>query len=156
MHHLAIYNSKIHNRDFIDLILSGAKKADLKILDKRIAPYEKVQTGDYIFLKESSGPVRGCVKVAKVVNYQFENPNELLELLNTIWRDIGMNDQSRVKTWWERVAGKKYATLIYFENPYRLKTLVKIFKTDRRSWVSGYALSAEEIEAFAELNLQAF
>lgn len=156
MYHLAIYNSKTFKRDYIDLILSGEKAADIKILNKRIAPFHKVSEGDIVFLKESGGGVRGSVSIKSVNNYTFDDPSKLLKLMENVAKDLGMRDLNAVIPWWEKVAGKRYATVFYFAEPYRLKKDVKIIKNDRRSWVTDYIPSFEIISAFKDINIKQF
>jgi hypothetical protein len=153
MYHLAIYNSKTFKKDYIKMMLEKIKTADIKISERRTIPYNHLTVGDYIFLKESGGPVRGCIKVRSVNNLFIENPEDLLNLLMTSWKKLGVEDETKVLPWYEKVVGKKYVTIFDLEEPFTLANPIFIHKRDRRSWVSNYILSSEEMEAFKEINL---
>ena len=136
--HLAIY-SRNRSRDYIELMLSGEKTKDVKLFNKRIAPYNKLEVGDRLFIKESSGPVVGTFEIGEVSHLEFATSEEIHELLKTIYLEVGMLSLEQVERMYIKNDYAKYGTVFTIKNPTRLPPL-NIFKRDRRAWVYDWEL----------------
>ena len=65
--HLAIFVEP-----YLKFILEGRKTVESRFSSRRCAPYQKVQVGDILLLKRSSGPVVGLCEVASVWFYRLD------------------------------------------------------------------------------------
>jgi len=148
MNHLVIYNKKLFGKDYIALMLSGEKTFGSKFTTKRTAPYQKLQDGDYLYLKESSGPIRGRVRVKNVANAALNDPEEVMTFLATHMHDIGIHDEAHLMDIWQRNAHKKYVCYWAMESPEPVHYPVSVQKNDRRVWVAGYEPTEEVSVAF--------
>ena len=120
---------------WIELILEGRKTIESRLSKVRCAPFGKVNQGDTVFMKESSGLVKGMFTVAGVKT--FENLSQ-----KQIW-DI--YEKSRDQIFPIEIASKnpppfkwldsKHATLIHIENVSEFSTHFAFPKKDRRAWV---------------------
>lgn len=147
MNHLAIYNKK-KNRDYINMIFDGTKTVDIKLSYKRIAPYNKVTPGDIMYIKESSGPVVGRVKIISAKSYEIEDTLELLDLLLSIQPRVGLRDEAHAREMFEKVQDKKYVTVMELAEPEKLPKGIRIEKFDRRVWIADYKLPIDLALAF--------
>ncbi len=142
MNHLAIY-SRNRSRDYIDLMMNGEKTLDIKWSYNRIAPYKKLNAGDYIYIKETGGPVVGRIPVTEVEFLEIIHPDQIRDIFLNVMEEIGMVDEAHVERVTKRMSGKRYATLFKFGTPEPLKLPVKIEKRDRRVWIADYNLPVE-------------
>lgn len=131
--HLAIFR-----RPYLNLILDKQKTIESRFSKNKIAPYNKVQQGDVVLLKESGGLILGEFTVESVdyfVNKDIGNESNS-------WSDVrkyGKEICSYVDDgFWTSRADKKFATLIKIGSVYIYdKPKVEIYKKrgDRRSWL---------------------
>ncbi|MFB6088631.1 MAG: ASCH domain-containing protein [Candidatus Aenigmatarchaeota archaeon] len=123
--HLAILYKK-----YLDLILSGKKTIESRFSKIRSVPYGKVESGDRIIFKESSGPVRGEASVEKVEYFDNVDIEGVKKIINKYGDDLQLeHDFSN-----EEEIDTNYITLIFLNNveniePYEIK------KKDPRPWV---------------------
>jgi len=145
MNQLAVYNTKIFSKNYIEMMLNGEKTIDIKLSTQKIAPYEKLHKNDWIYLKESGGPVVGRVQVAEVENIDLEmkEPQHLFNILSKIIKEVGLKDESHAKNMYEKKKHCRYVCLFKLKNPQRIQNSVKIYKNDRRVWVPDYKLPLE-------------
>ena len=125
-HHLAIFT-----HPWLDLILEGKKTIDSRLSKVRCAPYDKISAGDVVYMKESSGPVKGQFIASKVDTYEDLTP-EILRNINTqyhqeIFVDLGFQG---LKDKW---SDSKYATLIYISNVNNLSETISLSKERQNS-----------------------
>lgn len=139
MNHLAIYSRK-RNKDYIKLMLDGIKTLDIKWSFNKIAPFNKLNKDDHIYIKEASGPVVGRIKVTEVQNIEIFHPDQILDIFLNVIEEIGLDDEDHAKRVAKKMSGKRYATLFKFTNPEPLKFPIRIEKHDRRVWVANYNL----------------
>ncbi len=100
MNHVAIMNKKFG--DLIPKILSGEKKIESRWSKNKIAPWNRVKTGDRIYFKNSGGPVVVMAIAGKVRQFEksdFGKARQLFPVPN------------------EWVRGKNYCVLIWLKNP---------------------------------------
>lgn len=140
--HLAIY-SNTRSKDYIGMMFSGKKTVDIKLSYRKIAPYKKIETNDWIYIKVTGGPVVGRIQVSDVEYYDIDNSIEILEILKKIRIPVGLMTKERVLSMYEKVKYKRYVTVFTIKNPQLLELPIKIFKRDRRVWIPDYKLTGE-------------
>lgn len=148
MNHLVIYNSKLFGDDYIKLILDGVKTRDNKFSYRRTAPYERLTPGDIIYLKESSGPIRGRVKVEEVTHKVLEGPEDVMEFLAPYYPELGIKDESHLHKVWVAQRDKLYVTQWTMVDPEVANPAAYIIKHDMRGWVTGYEPPVNVLAAF--------
>ena len=103
-----------------------------------------VKKGERIYLKESSGLVRGVAKARKVVYRKINGPEDL--------RMIRQKYNQRImgkEIFWESSNRARYCTLIFLEGVRALAEPFRISKKDMRGWVvldgmQGFDFPAEK------------
>lgn len=124
-------------------MMDGTKTLDIKWSYNRIAPYNKLNKGDYIYIKETSGPVVGRLNVTEVKFMEIFHPDQILDIFLNVMDEIGLDDEEHAKRVTKRMSGKRYATLFKFSNPEPLRYPIRIEKHDRRVWIADYKLPIE-------------
>lgn len=142
MNHLAVYSRK-RNEDYIDQLLDGEVTLDIKWMYNKVAPYKKLNIGDSIFIKESSGPVVGKVQVEFFEYIEVIDPEQIHDIMKTHFDEMGFEDEAQLRRYANKKSIKRYGTLVKFKNPVRFKRPVKIQKLDRRVWISDYILPTD-------------
>lgn len=122
--HLAIFVEP-----YLRFILEGRKTVESRFSSRRCAPYQKVQVGDILLLKRSSGPVVGLCEVASVWFYRL-NPESWDNIKKEFAQDLCVQDPG----FWEARSHALYATLIRLRHVISI-TPAKFSKCDRRGWV---------------------
>lgn len=148
MNHLVIYNKKLFGYDYIAAILGGDKKLGCKFRRNKTVPYQKLQDGDYIYFKESSGPIRGRVRVTNVENRELTDPEETMAFLAAHAQEIGITSEEQLMDIWKANVGKRYLCSWIMEAPETIEHPVYIHKNDRRAWVVNYEPTEEVCAAF--------
>jgi len=148
MNHLVIYSKKLFNKDYITPMLNGERKLGVKFRMNKAIPYGRLKDGDHLYLKESSGPIRGRVRVNQVVNKELGDPEKVMEFLSKHAEEIGITNEAQLMDVWRHHASRRYLSYWRIEEPETIKYPVFIQKTDRRAWVIGYEPSEEVAAAF--------
>ena len=148
MNHLVIYNKKLVGHDYITAILRGDKKLGCKFRKNKTAPYQKLHDGDYLYFKESSGPIRGRVKITNVQNKELASPEETMEFLAAHAKEIGVESEEQLLEIWKFNTNKRYLCSWLMTTPETIEHPVFIQKTDRRAWVADYQPGEEVLVAF--------
>jgi len=130
-------------------MLNGAKTVDIKLSTRKIAPYNRIKSGDIMYIKESSGPIVGRVKMPWVDYYEISDQDEILKILLDIQDSVGLDDEAHALRMFERVRHKRYVTVFGLADPEKLGRPIKIAKSDRRVWVPGFVVNDELAFAFA-------
>ena len=154
--HLGVYNRKAFSIDYVAMMLEGAKTVDIKLSTRRIAPWQKITLGDYLYIKASSGPVVGRCLIPEVSYFELRPGSmELLDVLIDIHDRVGLRDEEHAQRMFEQKMHMKYATVFELDEPEELQLPVDIEKSDRRTWIADYHLPTELRMAFGisdELN----
>lgn len=150
MNHLAIYSTKAFGEDYIEMMLNGIKTIDSKFSYRRTAPYMRLQAGDIIYFKESSGPIRGRIRVRSVVNAELTVPEHVMEFLSPHYKELGIKDEDHLMEVWRNHASKRYVCQWVMENPEYIREPVRIFKRDMRNWVPDYDVPEEVVVGFVK------
>ena len=122
---------------YLGFILQGKKTIESRFSVKRQAPYMRVQNGDILVLKGSSGPVCGVCRVADVWYYQIDQ--------NT-WDDIERYSTELCmdgSAFWKKRKSASFATLMQVEQVQSLEKF-NIDKRDPRAWVVIRGTSLEQ------------
>lgn len=114
---------------FLNFILEGTKTIESRFSITRRAPFEQVDTGDLILLKESGGPIVGSCRVSETWFYRIE-PNSW----SHIRREFAQAICAQGPQFWAAHAHTNYATLLRIEDV-RAFTPINFLKKDRRGWV---------------------
>lgn len=113
MFHLAILR-----QPFFNMILDGQKTIESRFSFNKIVPYQTVNVGDIIYLKETGKQVTAKCKVSDV---------KFFELTPQIVEDIRMKYGKQIGTDqfedWETTKTKKYCTLIWICDIEKIKPI---------------------------------
>lgn len=135
--HLAVFVEP-----YLQFVLDGRKTIESRFSSHRCAPYQKVQDGDILLLKRSSGPVVGLCEVTSVWFYHLDP-----ESWKTIKREFAEALCAQDPTFWESRRHASYATLMRIQHVYPI-TPVNFVKSDRRGWV---LLSTNNVQSKMEI-----
>lgn len=123
--HLAILK-----RTYLELILAGEKSIECRLTRTSKPPFGVVKKGQRIYLKESSGPVRGVARAGKVICQQINSPGDLAKIRQKYNNKIMGKDD-----FWQSNCQVRYCTLIFLEGVRVLAEPFRINKKDMRGWV---------------------
>jgi hypothetical protein len=112
---------------FLGYILEGTKTIESRFSVKRIAPFERIATGDLVLLKRSGGPI---VALAKVQRPEF------VVLCAKTWPKVRALAKPLCadESFWRDRVQKKYATLLRMAAVREIPQF-SVAKIDRRAWV---------------------
>ena len=123
MDHLAIMNPK---RKLIPKILSSEKTIESRWYMMKVAPRNKIQSGDMVYFKDAGKLVTACAIVDKVLQYDHYTDEGLHDILNTYADNIAFHGPlDEVYQW---VLPKKYCILIFLKHSKKI-TPFAIHKT---------------------------
>jgi ASC-1-like (ASCH) protein len=123
------YHLVILKKPYLDLIVSGRKTIELRLGKGRRGAFGRVQPGDGLFLKVSSGPVRATATVADVKYYEDLTPQQILQIKQQHNDRIMGGDAV-----WEDMMGRRYGFLTWLRDV-RPIAPIWIDKKDWRAWV---------------------
>lgn len=123
--HLAILNGK-----YIDKILAGKKTIESRFSKMRVGPFGKVEVGDVLFLKQSSGPLKGLARVGRVQYFGPLVPDETQRLMKQYQAGLQLE-----APFIEAKQSSRYASLLHIVEVCPVKER-PVVKTDRRAWVT--------------------
>ncbi|MBN2128636.1 MAG: ASCH domain-containing protein [Sedimentisphaerales bacterium] len=101
--HVAILQPK-----YLELLLSGEKKVECRLSRIKCAPYGRIVVGEPVWLKESSGPIRGRGVVTQVQYFEGLTPTKVRELHQRYNEHILGSEG-----FWSERRSARYATLIW-------------------------------------------
>lgn len=119
----------ILKQPYLDAILEGRKKVELRLTKTKHHGFGRIFAGDRLFIKESSGPVRVTAIVETVKNYQNLTPERILKIKKRYNSQIMASDE-----YWNSKMDCKFGFLVWLKD---VKTIepVRIPKKDWRAWV---------------------
>lgn len=120
----------IFRQPYLDYILSGAKTVESRFLMRRGPPYNRVQAGDRLVLKQAGGPLRACARVAEVQYYADLTPATLHKLLDDYASQLCLEPDFAAQ-----LAGRRYAVLITLAQVQTLDPPLPLHRRDGRGWV---------------------
>lgn len=115
MDHLAIMNPK---RKLIPKILSGQKTIESRWYMMKVAPWDKIHTGDTVYFKDAGHMVTASAIVAKVLQYDHYTDEDLHEILNMYADTIAFHSPLDEVYLWAKA--KKYCILIFLKHPKKI------------------------------------
>ena len=123
-HHLAILK-----QPYLQAIIEGRKTIESRFTKARRPYFGKIQPGDEIFLKLSSGPVCATAAAAEVKSFDSLTPNQVSQLKHQYNHLICGSDE-----YWLSKADCKFGSLVWLESVRAIEP-VCITKRDWRAWV---------------------
>jgi ASC-1-like (ASCH) protein len=126
---MANYHLVILKKPYLNMILAGQKRVELRLYKSKHPAFGRVFAGDKLFLKVSSGPVCATATVEKVKTFENLTSERILSLKQQYNHEIGGGDEH-----WQSKMNCKYCLLIW---PKDVKAIepVRIWKKDWRAWV---------------------
>jgi len=117
MDHMAIMKK---SWGLIPKILNGTKTAESRWYKNRIAPWDKIKSGDNLYFKNSGEPVTVKTRVVKVIQYPISNNKEALEIMKKhAQQDLGLKGiPDEVMGY---IRNKSYAIFVFFDSAERIK-----------------------------------
>ena len=110
-------------------ILDGRKQIESRFTRTRRAFRGRVEAGDRLFLKQSSGPVCAVAEVAAVKEFEELTREKIYELKRD-YNDEILGDED----YWQSKAGCRYGMLVWLTDVGAIEP-VWIDKKDWRAWV---------------------
>jgi ASC-1-like (ASCH) protein len=126
---MANYHLVILKKPYLDMILEGQKRIELRLYKSKHPAFGRVFAGDKLFLKISSGPVCATATVEKVKAFENLTPGRIRSLKKQYNHEIGGDHEH-----WQSKMDSKYCLLVWLKD---IKTIqpVRIRKKDWRAWV---------------------
>ena len=112
MQHLAIMNK---SWGLLPKIVSGQKTIELRWYAHRVAPWDRIKTGELVYFKNSSEPVTVRATVSKVLQFADMTPARVKILLEEYGQADGIIE-SDFSTYYERFKNKHYCILIFLRD----------------------------------------
>lgn len=113
MDHLAIMNPK---RKLIPKILSWEKTIESRRYTTKIAPRDRIKTGDMVYFKDAGKKVTVKAEVEKVMQFEHYSEDQLQEIL-WIYGGVWGIAFSSLTTAFSRASSKRYGILIFLKYP---------------------------------------
>ncbi len=115
---------------YLNLILSGQKTIECRLTRTSKPPFGVVKKGQRIYLKQSSGPVRGVCTAGRVICRRIDGSQDLAMIRQEYGERIMAKDD-----FWESRDAARYCTLIFLKGVRALGEPFRISKNDMRGWV---------------------
>lgn len=119
----------ILKKPYLNMILEGRKRIELRLTKRRQHGFGRVSPGDRLFLKISSGPVCATAVAADVKTFENLTPNKIVEIKRKYNTDIGGPDEH-----WQSKMDCTFCLLVWLKDV-RAIDPVRIHKKDWRAWV---------------------
>ena len=125
MNHVAVIQ-----RTYADALLTGEKSIESRLSRNRCAPFGKINPGDRIYFKQSSGPYRLRAHVQAIESFSELTPVQIRRIRKTYNGQIGAPPH-----YWKRKRTARYATLIWLTNIKSITTGPDIPPLNGRGWL---------------------
>lgn len=125
MVHLAIMDKKT-----IEMILKGEKIIESRFSKNKITPFNKVNVGETVYLKESGKDIVTSFEIDKIIFYDNLTTKKVARIKEKYNSLIKAPD-----SYWNCKLNSKYGTLMYVKNAKTIKP-IKISKKGRQGFVS--------------------
>ncbi len=113
---------------YLTLLLEGRKTIESRFSVNRVCPFDAVEAGDVLALKEQSGPLVGLALVEHAAFYELD-PATLAEIRREFTSRICADG-----AFWQARTNARYGSLLRVAAPLRIEPL-RLAKRDRRGWV---------------------
>ncbi len=124
MKHIVILKKK-----YYDMVLAGTKTIESRFSMNKCAPYNKVQVGDTLLIKETGKDVSATAKVKDVKYYEL-TPSLVEDIRIKYGKAIGTDSPKD----WESTTRKKYCTLVWLENVDQINP-IKVQRSCGAGWI---------------------
>ncbi len=124
MKHIAIFRGLL-----FDMVINGTKTIESRWSNKKVAPFNKVQVGDTIFIKKTSCDVVAKTQVKAVKFYNLSH-----EIAENIKKNYGKEIGIDYFENWENYKNKKYCTLIWLADIIPVKNM-KVQNSHGAGWI---------------------
>jgi hypothetical protein len=114
---------------YLQYILDGLKTVESRFSTRRLAPYQHVDPGDLLLLKQASGPIVGLCHVAQVWFYRLD-PQSWQTIRASYAEALCAQDPG----FWAARAHASFATLMRIQHVQAIPPIT-YQKRDRRGWV---------------------
>ena len=119
----------ILKRPYLDLILTGRKTVESRFMRTKAPPFGRVNSGDRLFFKQSSGPVCAVASAGCVRFFDDLTAEKMAELKDRYNHLIRAADE-----YWQAMAGSRAGLLVWLRDVKKIEP-VRIDKKDWRGWV---------------------
>jgi ASC-1-like (ASCH) protein len=119
----------ILKKPYLDAILDGSKRIESRFSKARSYALGRVQVGDKLFLKESSGPVCATAMVKGVKKFENLTPKQIIGIKEQYNHHILGSEE-----YWRSKSDSRFGFLAWLEDVKSIKP-VRINKKDWRAWV---------------------
>ena len=147
---MANYHLVILKKPYLDMILEGQKRVELRLYKSKHPAFGRIFAGDKLFLKISSGPVCATATVEKIITFENLTPKGILSLKQRYNHDIDGDDE-----YWQSKIDCKYCLLVWLKDIKTIEPML-IQKKDWRAWVvltekkDFGLLTSEAVRSFSE------
>ena len=115
---------------YLRLIVEGVKTIECRLTRTPKAPFNRIDKGDKIYLKQSSRLVLAVGQAGKVISQRINGP----ENIEAIRKEYGEEIMAQ-EDFWESHKECRYCTLVFLKNVQALAEPFRIDKRDMRAWV---------------------
>ena len=149
------YHLAILSQGWIELILNGTKTIESRFSKARSAPFGKVNAGDVVFMKESSGLVKGTFRVGKVESFENLTIGGIYDLYEKHRDAVFANVYpfSILNFPPDKWTESRHCTLIHIAEKLEFNTPFAIHKRDPRAWVV-YGYISDFTKTFVDADLR--
>ena len=119
MDHIAILRKSNIKKgdDLLGDILDGTKTIESRWYINRIAPWNKIKSGESVYFKESGQPITAKAKVSKVLQFENLNNESMKEIIDKYGNKIAPNTSK--ETFYEWITtheNKRYCILVFLSD----------------------------------------
>lgn len=97
-------------KPYLDLVLAGTKRVECRLTQQPIAPFEAIEPGERIYLKQSGGPYRASAVAGEVLFEANLSPARVRQLYKHYNEYICGEIE-----FWRRKKSARFATLVWLE-----------------------------------------
>ncbi|NOG54360.1 MAG: hypothetical protein HND57_08530 [Planctomycetes bacterium] len=116
--------------EYIEPILTGAKRIESRITHTARAPFDRIDVGERIYFKASAGPFRATALVDHVICVRDLTPHRIRKLRSDYNHAIGGRDE-----YWKSKRNAKFATLIWLKRVQPITYGPRVSKQRGIAWV---------------------
>jgi ASC-1-like (ASCH) protein len=114
---------------YLKAVIVGQKTIETRLTRTKRQPFGQIDVGDFVYLKQASGPICATAKVAVVKIY--ENLDRLeIDKIKKLYNKQICGSQS----YWQSKTDCRYGLLIWLKDVKKIPP-VSINKKDQRAWV---------------------
>lgn len=116
-------------RPYLDRALAGTKTIECRLARIKAPPFGRVRPGDVVWLKQTSGPVRGVARAADVRCFEHVTEERLEAIRTTYGAAIGAP-----ASFWVHNGEQLRCTLVFLADVRPVEPFT-LPKRDQRAWV---------------------